>query len=198
MRIEHNNIVNEFIDIIHNIWDKEYQFMRHKYPEILNNPAVKQVMFLVVNGASESPHPGDSDITLLQNELTTSSRHLISNDADLVVEVDICVLIHRYHILRILSDCNWNIDIASEHIRLSIRHELGHVTDHASYIGCTSSDIDAWRETIKNDYDHIGDVPTDLDAYWRWQLKYYDLSVERKANELAGITLEDIAIDIYI
>lgn len=197
MRLKYNAVLNDFCSAIYNMWREEYQRMLITYPGILNRPGVA-TNFMILEKESESPIENINNTNLLQREFTTRTQQEISDD-DHVITVDSYVLLHIYHVLRTLSDCDWCIDVAEEHIRLGIRHELGHAVDHASYMGKSMDEAQSRRNMTLDGYATLA-PPSSYDPveYWLWKVKYHSLPVERKADELAGITMEDMAVDFWM
>lgn len=208
INVKKRDIVSGFEKLLRVTWDTEFRAVAKSYPNIMSEDVA--VNFIITNGAKSIPDQCDiadeddyieiTDDECLEHELFIRAVNMINSLVNIVESCDVIVVLHRYHILRVLSDCDYNMDIALWHFKLAMRHELGHIVDHVSYIGSTEDEFEAWQETVITHYNAYPVRPDYAKPieYFEWQLGYNRLPVESEANRIAGITEEDLAVDAWM
>ena len=92
-----------------------------------------------------------------------------------------------------------HLDLVEQFLKISIRHEVGHLMDYISYDGVSKKDIEAMRDEnnvardkyYKKFFDDTG-VKADVDETERLTYYYAQIPCEASANELADVDLQEL------
>lgn len=121
----------------------------------------------------------------------------ISPNDRIIEDIDSRVFMSWTQLYQLIIECRLDFKDVYESMKFTLRHELGHILDHRRFIGKTTKE---WNEMC-DEYKHLQNMIPRLRrnaSYQKrleWYLMYNQQPVEKVANDLVGITEEDIIAD---
>lgn len=127
----------------------------------------------------------------------TTLSECMGNPDDMIIQyIKSCVYMSYENLFELVLDCEMRWDDVLESLKHAVRHELGHVLyARETYIGRPH---DEWLEYIQetNGYDiKLLRKNASLKNRIQFILDYMHIPHEKKANDIVGITDEDIIAD---
>lgn len=179
--------------------------LKNKWEEIYREAGYDNISFSIVNGADEWNSNQDSDVPtctdeeLVDAEMTTLMCPLV-DDTGIIVNLKAGVVSSYSSLLQVLVMFDLNLDLAERHAFNTLRHELGHITVGVSYIGRSLQEWSEMTRIMKDDHDNLQKLRSNANpkTTFEYILAVHNQTYEKKADEAAGITDKDVAIDFVL
>lgn len=179
-----DNKIIEFIKECEDLWK-----------EIQNEYCYKDIPLIFIDTFDDRvKYLGDNSM------MTTCFTALVEDpnlpDDDTIVEgLKVEVYMPLEQLYYIIIKCELNFDKALKYIKICLKHEMGHVIyENSVYVGKTYTEWMNGYNKSKNDYNSLPEIKADSNDEYLFNRfnKFFSLSGEKEANDIVGITKEDI------
>lgn len=168
-----------FLSGIDQVWDSMFKYQ--------SGHITRRYVVDEINKLSRSEYSSSMCASMISYINTETNRHYIKT-----IWLDVRTVAFNKSILDHLND----IESFKEWITLSLKHEIGHILDYKTLHDKDPSEADRYFEIKDKQYDEFYAWKEEHDGaeYMEERLrKYYeDIDIERTANQLGGITIEEI------
>lgn len=114
---------------------------------------------------------------------------------NVIYDIDAIIYVPVEQILRNLIDFDLNTEILIEYYDVIIRHEIGHIIHiKNSFIGSTTGEVEDMMDEVMN---MESDMPklrrnASLKSRINWIKNWFSLPAEKMANDLGGVSMDEI------
>lgn len=141
----------------------------------------------------------DSGINLdafFDHSMTTVTKALYKGEDDgsgIITGTYSVITMSKCILFEMILTCEMDFDKLKESLHLLIRHEIGHVIDLDSFKGKTCNE---WSDYMRLNREELSRLPklrknASLESELRSFIMYNNTTLESKANEIMGITIDD-------
>lgn len=219
-KLKNTNIYGYYLDMLM----KEFKSLKKEFKNVMDMTPVDvvfginstSVVDLFNNQLANKFDKLDDTITF--TELRDTCQMFITHDIDVLMKatmipavvkdgtIELCKLnidVNGERLRMLLLDNLEQLDLVWEHIKLSLRHEFGHIMDYIlNYNGQEESEFkktralydeqfDEYRDRFFDEKGQIKDRNNDEKEMERFHWYYEKLDGERIANELAGVDIDE-------
>lgn len=119
----------------------------------------------------------------------------INDDSCIIKQVVCCVFMKESTVASILIDCNLDFDVTLQCLKFIIRHEVGHVLHHNTYVGKSLGEVKSFIAETDQAYESFNPSNLRSNASKKRRMDHFiaynQLQPEAIANKLVGIDYYD-------
>lgn len=134
---------------------------------------------------------------LIDAEMMTVGLPIVNSATNCIKCISVSAVMSVVSLMEVCSSYEFDIVKITEHLILSMSHEIGHIMDFKSFIG---KPITVWNKYCDVSDAEVNALPTlrknaSCKTVFEWHLKYHHTTWEHNADMNVGLTDEEYAID---